>query len=219
MKTKAQIDHAEVIFFKSLQELIGSPSKRLIVLPKILNKICGVDAAYSREGNRVEAVAVVLSDGEISETGVYSGRFTFPYVSGLFFLHEGPFVTAAVRQLSAVPDLICFDAHGLAHPRSTGLATICGMMLQIPSIGLAKSLLIGEVQTCRERLSELNYQRRKVGFASSSPRRYWSPGYAVSIDRLQSIILQYGESCLRSLSEAHRIARKLISSSKFEKES
>lgn len=219
MEAKPQIDDAEVVFFQSLQELIGSSPKRQIVLPKILNEICGVDAAYSRDGNRVVAAAVVLSDGDISETSFYSGKFTFPYVGGLFFLHEGPFVSAAVRQLRLKPDLVCFDAQGLAHPRSMGLATICGMVVHIPSIGLAKSSLVGQVQTCREGLSVMKYKGRKVGYVTSNPKRYWSPGYAVSTDELLRIISQHGDSCLRSLLEAHKVARRLTSNSSPEKES
>ena len=93
---------------------------------------------------RVVATAVVFRDCLVNETSTYEEKFTFPYISGSFFLLEGPFVVAAVKKLENRPDLVCFDAHGLAHPRSKGLAAICGMVLGIPSIGIAKSALIGK---------------------------------------------------------------------------
>jgi len=104
-------------------------------VPKNFSRICAVDASY--RSDRVAAVATETVDGRVVAHGVYTGRFTFPYVPGLFYLHEGPFVTAAVNRLKVRPQLVCFDAHGAAHPRYAGLATICGIVLGIPSIGIA----------------------------------------------------------------------------------
>jgi deoxyribonuclease V len=68
---------------------------------------------------------------------------TFPYVPGLLAFREGPSVLAALEKLSIWPDLFIFDAQGLAHPRRLGLACHMGVILDWPSIGCAKSRLIG----------------------------------------------------------------------------
>jgi deoxyribonuclease V len=67
----------------------------------------------------------------------------FPYVPGLLSFREIPVLLAVLRKLQSVPDLLFCDAHGYAHPRRLGLASHLGVVLDLPSIGCAKSLLIG----------------------------------------------------------------------------
>jgi len=67
----------------------------------------------------------------------------FPYVPGLLSFREIPVLLAALRKLHTLPDLLFCDAHGYAHPRRLGLASHLGVVLDLPSIGCAKSLLIG----------------------------------------------------------------------------
>jgi deoxyribonuclease V len=67
----------------------------------------------------------------------------FPYVPGLLSFREIPVLLAALRKLYTLPDLVFCDAHGYAHPRRMGLASHLGVVLDLPSIGCAKSLLIG----------------------------------------------------------------------------
>jgi deoxyribonuclease V len=68
---------------------------------------------------------------------------SFPYVPGLLTFREGPSVLAALEKLATWPDLFIFDGQGLAHPRRIGLAAHMGVLLDQPSIGCAKSRLIG----------------------------------------------------------------------------
>jgi deoxyribonuclease V len=71
----------------------------------------------------------------------------FPYVPGLLSFREIPVLLAALRKLPVTPNLLFCDAHGYAHPRRLGLASHLGVVLDLPSIGCAKSLLIGKHKT------------------------------------------------------------------------
>jgi deoxyribonuclease V len=198
-----RLDYAEQLFFEKLQVFLeGKKVKR----SREIRRISGVDASY--DGDNVAAVAsVVDSKGKLLEQAACKGHATFPYVSGLFFLREGPFVTEAVRKLRKKPDLLCFDAHGLAHPRRRGLATICGIILGIPSIGIAKSKLVGEIERYKPGLARVVYEGINVGFVTENPKRFWSPGFSISIAELESLILENRVTCLTSILESHNSAK------------
>lgn len=205
--TKLALDPAEVAFFAELQ---GTVSGRKKPLPRRVSRICAVDAAY--RGDRVAAVASVVDEGRLLEKSAYVGRCTLPYISGLFYLREGPFVVEAVRRLKVRPQLLCFDAHGAAHPRSAGLAVVCGMILGIPSVGIAKSLLVGRVASGEGSLAKIVYDGKTVGFAvkMGGVTRYWSTGYSVSLRELKSVIRRYAPVCLRAMSESDKAAKEQI---------
>ena len=203
------LDPAEILFLTDLQSIL---SKNKVLLPKTISRVCAVDAAY--RGERVVAVASVYEGGGLVEKSSYAGRCSFPYLSGLFYLREGPFVVEAVRRLKARPHLLCFDAHGVAHPRSAGLATVCGMVLGIPSIGIAKSLLVGKV-VGGDGLGRIVHGGKTVGFSvrTDGTTRYWSAGYSVSLGRLESLAQRYALVCLRAMSDSDRTSRDQVRAS------
>jgi len=126
----------------------------------------GVDAAYS--GNRVYAAACLyqLPELKIVETSYAVMKTSFPYVSGYLFLREGPAIIAAIQQLSRQPGLVLVDGQGIAHPRGIGSAANLGVLLDIPTIGCAKSKLVGafeEPAMLRGSWSPLSYGGRVVG--------------------------------------------------------
>lgn len=107
----------------------------------------GVDVAYGRPGKIAEAqaAAVVFDNATVSagEQAVVRIPVHFPYVPGLLTFREAPAAVAALRALSSPPDLLLCDGHGIAHPRRCGFASHLGVALDLPSIGVAKSRLIG----------------------------------------------------------------------------
>lgn len=202
------VDPAVVSFFEIVQTIL---CKRRIDLARPLSRICAVDASYA--GSRILSVAKLFENGRLKETAEYSGDCVFPYISGLFYLREGPFVTETVRRLRERPQLICFDAHGAAHPRSAGLATVCGMVLGIPSIGIAKSSLVGEeVESTSRGFTKLVHRGKIVGLVTieSGTRRYWSPGFSVSLAQLKGILAKHRSVCEEAMRESDAASRREI---------
>ncbi|MBS0629283.1 MAG: deoxyribonuclease V [Verrucomicrobia bacterium] len=92
--------------------------------------------------------AVVVLDLEMNvvEKASVAIKQTFPYVPGLLAFREAPALVAAFHQLKIKPDLILVDGHGISHPRGLGVASHIGVLLDIPTIGVAKSILVGEIE-------------------------------------------------------------------------
>ena len=100
----------------------------------------------AKSGVRIVA-ASVLCDAktmEVIATREVLRPCRFPYVPGLLSFREAPTVIEAVRRLPLRPDLLMCDGQGIAHPRRLGLASHVGLALDLPTIGVAKSLLIGK---------------------------------------------------------------------------
>jgi deoxyribonuclease V len=108
--------------------------------------VAGADLAYRADGSRAWAAVVLWSprDGAVVETVTATGRPRFPYVPGYLSFREGPLLLRAFRRLRRRPDLVLFDGQGIAHPRGLGLASHLGVLLDLPSVGCAKSRLVGD---------------------------------------------------------------------------
>jgi len=115
---------------------------------KMPKTVAGIDCAFSRDGERIFAVVVVfrLPDLETVETTSASGKVTFPYIPGLLSFREAPVCIAAVEKLRKQPDIFIIDGQGIAHPRRLGLAAHLGLFFDRPTIGCAKSRLIGQFE-------------------------------------------------------------------------
>jgi deoxyribonuclease V len=107
--------------------------------------VAGTDISVNRFAKTGMAAVVVLSYPEMNvvETRTITAELEFPYVPGLLTFREAPLVLAAFEKLTLTPDLVLVDGQGIAHPRRIGLASHLGLCLGIPTIGCAKSRLIG----------------------------------------------------------------------------
>ena len=122
-------------------------SKKLILedrLPKKIRTVCGVDVAYVGQVG-IGAVAVVDYDSlEFLESQAATCQVRMPYIPTLLSFRELPPAVAAIRKLKLQPDVFLVDAQGLAHPCRCGFASHLGLALGKPTVGAAKSRLIGE---------------------------------------------------------------------------
>jgi deoxyribonuclease V len=107
--------------------------------------VAGADAAFDLRARLVYAAVVVLAypGMEIVETVMSRDRLSFPYIPGLLSFREAPALLRAFSKLRHKPDVLFIDGHGLSHPRAAGIACHIGVLLQMPTIGCAKSRLIG----------------------------------------------------------------------------
>jgi deoxyribonuclease V len=107
--------------------------------------IAGIDCAFSRDGKKIIAAVVVLKlpDFALVETTNAVRKVTFPYIPGLLSFREAPVCIAAVEKLKSKPDVFIIDGQGTAHPRRLGLAAHLGLFFDKPTIGCAKSRLVG----------------------------------------------------------------------------
>jgi deoxyribonuclease V len=123
--------------------------------------IAGLDCAFSNDGQRIVAVAVILRaphaaknpreqpkkfEFELVETAAASQKLTFPYIPGLLSFRESPVCLAAVEKLRIKPDAFMIDGQGIAHPRRLGIAAHLGLFFNKPTIGCAKSRLTGSFE-------------------------------------------------------------------------
>jgi deoxyribonuclease V len=141
-------------------------------------------------------VVVELPSLEVVETRGAVSMARFPYIPGLFSFREIPPLLRAFRRLRSTPDAILFDGQGLAHPRRFGLACHAGVLLATPTIGCAKSRLVGEhaaVGPRRGDRSDLRVGGDVVGVAlrtrDSVKPVFVSPGHLVDLASAVDLVL------------------------------
>jgi deoxyribonuclease V len=107
--------------------------------------VCGVDISIKKASSQATAALVILEFPglKLVETIIVKGKVEFPYIPGLLSFREIPPLLPAFKQLSYKPNLILVDGQGISHPRRMGLASHLGLVLDIPTIGCAKSRLCG----------------------------------------------------------------------------
>jgi deoxyribonuclease V len=113
-------------------------------LPQKINYIAGVDAAYAGE-LAIGAVAVLDYESlELLESQTATCEVKFPYIPTLLSFREIPPTVACIKKLKLQPDVLLADGQGIAHPYGCGFASHLGLAIGKPTIGVAKSRLIGK---------------------------------------------------------------------------
>lgn len=107
--------------------------------------VAGIDVGFKKRPVTATAAVVVLRfpQLEVIESAVAARDVDFPYVPGLLSFREVPVVLDALARLALTPDLILCDGQGYAHPRRFGLACHLGVLIDVPTIGVAKTRLVG----------------------------------------------------------------------------
>lgn len=165
-----------------------------------LRYVAGVDDSFVKSGEETiaHAAVVVLNfpDLVIVETAFGERTIDFPYVPGLLSFREAPAILAAFERLELTPDVVLFDGQGYAHPRRFGLASHLGVVLDLPSIGCAKSRLVGRNEEPLRAFGSstpLVDRGETVGAAVRTRSRhaplFVSPGHKIGVETAVAIAL------------------------------
>lgn len=180
--------------------------------------VAGIDLGYEEKTNTSRAVVVVLSfpDLELQETSEAVLPIQFPYVPGLLSFRETPVALVALEKLKIQPDLILCDGQGRAHQRRFGIACHIGMLTGVPTIGVAKSILVGKFENLGETrgsIAPLIHKKEQVGVALRTRYNvqpvYVSIGHKISLPTAIDYVLRCTPKY--RLPETTRLADKLAS--------
>lgn len=171
-------------------------SKKVIrndLIPKPIRCIAGVDIAYSR-GISIGAAAVFnYASLSLLESRAARIKTRFPYIPTLLSFREIPPTIKVIRKLERKPDVILVDGQGIAHPYRLGFASHLGLVLDKPTIGVAKSRLYGEVEPLSGKFARISDRGEVIGAAVVTRRGrkplYVSIGHKVSLKAALDIVL------------------------------
>lgn len=181
-----------------------------------IDYIAGIDCSYDIKRNLSFAIIVIMKLDELRPLEVVRAELptNFPYIPGLLSFREIPVILTAFKQLKIQPDLLMVDGHGIAHPRRLGIAAHLGVLLELPSIGVAKSKLVGEYKEpniTKGSWNDLTDKNIKIGTVLRSKNKvkplFISPGHKIGQQKTLEIVLK----CLTKyrLPEPTRIADKI----------
>lgn len=164
-----------------------------------VERVAGADISMSRGDVWAYGGIVVLDAGTLAPVARSSAavRLTFPYVPGLLSFRELPVLSEAWTRLEVRPDVLIFDGQVIAHPRRFGLACHGGMLFGVPSIGCAKSLLVGRHGPLGEErgsVADIIHDGEVVGRAVRTRRGvlpvYVSPGHMMDLPTAVELVLR-----------------------------
>lgn len=203
---------------KSMDKLIAIQNKlaRKVILEdrfEEIEKIAGCDVAYDEDRALSASVVLDYDALEVIEESVAESRVTFPYIPTFLAFREMKPLMKAIERLKNKFDVLLLDGQGIAHPRSLGIASHLGVVLDIPTIGVAKRLLCGELRgkVQPNKPAQIFYNGKHVGYAlqtkSSASPIYISPGSKVSLASALKIVAH----CIKKhkLPEPIRLAHNL----------
>ncbi|GAB3513471.1 deoxyribonuclease V [Pseudoxanthomonas daejeonensis] len=170
------------------------------VFPRPLRTVAGFDVGFEDQGDITRAAVVLLDAESLQTLESHVARLptAMPYVPGLLSFRELPALLLALEMLSQPPDLAMVDGQGIAHPRRLGIAAHFGVATGLPSLGVAKSVLVGDFDApgpARGDRSPITHRGELVGFALRSKLRcnplIVSPGHRVSLTTAAELVVRF----------------------------
>lgn len=152
-----------------------------------IRNVCGIDVSYKDLNAFCSAVIVNKNTLEIIEIANKKSIAKYSYIPGLFMLREAKPLLRTLRLLKNKFDLVLIDGHGILHPRKCGLASYIGIMIDKPTIGVAKKLLCGSIIEN----NYVEYNKTILGYKISKDDKkniYVSVGHKISLETAIDII-------------------------------
>jgi len=184
---------------------------------KSIGTIGGADISFNLKENWIYATIVILNYSTLELLDVFSlkSHTRFPYVPGYLSFREIPALLEIVKKLDHLPDILLCDGQGVAHPRGFGLASHLGLLLDIPTIGCAKSVLIGDYRLpdiAKGSKSAMIHEGKKVGYALRTRKNikpvFVSVGNNIRLEDAVKVVLH--SSPRYRIPEPLRLAHKFV---------
>ena len=177
--------------YTKIIELQNEFSKKVITHDYLNNNnirnVCGIDVSYKDLNAFCSAVIVNKNTLEIIEIVNEKSTVSYQYIPGLFMLREGEPLLKIVRLLKNLFDVLLIDGHGMLHPRQCGLASYVGIMIDKPTIGVAKNLLCGSILEN----SYVEHNKTILGYRIKKNNKkdiYVSVGHKISLETSIDIV-------------------------------
>ena len=204
---------------KELGKIQKELSKKIILRDELrveeIKTIAGVDVAYLNNRAFVGIAIFAFPEIEMKKAIVRELKADFPYIPGFLGFREAIIVADALKKLKKELNMIMIDAHGIAHPRCLGAASHAGLLLDMPSIGVAKKLLCGEIKESKiilkNKVVGMVLRNEKIKKGKTKFREvYVSPGHKISLESAVKITKASfrNHRLPEPLHAAHRIATK-----------
>jgi deoxyribonuclease V len=166
--------------------------------------LAGADVAYHLERAIAAVTLVSIHDSIILETATLTTSTPIPYIPGFLGFREASIMTRTVQHLSYSPDVVLVDGHGVAHPRRFGLACHVGIILDIPTIGVAKTRFYGSESNDKLLDSSGNIIAH-ILYSQGGKPYYVSVGHKITLDDAVTVVERcMGEHGPYPLQLAHR---------------
>ena len=172
-------------------------------MPGSINYIAGTDISSSKKSDHIWAGVLMFSYPQLIklEERWVEGKTDFPYIPGLLSFREIPLLLEALKQTEIDPDLIFCDGQGIAYPRGIGLASHLGLILNKPTIGCAKSRLVGDYSRVGDKKGDYSFLRYKGNLVGVVLRTrtgvkplFVSPGNKITLEKSFKMVLS---CCIR----------------------
>ncbi|MEM1559447.1 MAG: endonuclease V [Candidatus Bathyarchaeia archaeon] len=216
---KSRFHNINLSKFENVQRVIASKIILSDMFHKPLRRVAGVDVSFKNNFGCAASVILDIQDMSIVDVSYASGKVSVPYYPGFLGFREIQLSMKSIKKLNEWFDILLCNGHGIAHPRSCGLASHIGVVLNSPTIGVALNPLKGfeyEEPSKDGESKPIFYSGRHVGYILRHHARYIfiSPGNMVSLDSCLEIV----RSCMDAhilpepLYLAHALSKKYMNS-------
>ncbi len=215
---KLQNLHSWGLSIKEAKVVQKSLSERIVKYDSFseVKTVAGLDIGFHGDVARASCAVFSYPDCILIEEKVYDGRVNFPYIPGFLSFREIPVLASVLEMVETEPDVLIADGQGIAHPRRLGLASHLGVLADKPTIGCAKSILIGRCEEPGNEKGSYTYlidREEVIGVClrtrSGVKPVYVSIGNKISLESAREVVL----NCCKKyrLPEPIRWAHKLAS--------
>ncbi len=175
-----------------------------------IETVASVDVAYSNNNAYGSCIVFDYNTKKIIDEKTVKTKIDFPYISTYLSFREYPVIEKLAGLLKEKPTVLMIDGNGVLHPYGIGLASYAGVLLDTPTIGIAKNLLCGKPNFIPEKqgdFSRIIYKNKTIGFCLKSSKNakavFVSPGHKISFETSLKIVKRF---CKYRIPEPIRMA-------------